>query len=94
MNQEVIGLLDSGANISVSGKGSESIIRDSKIRVEQDETLVQTADGQVHSGNGKILLPITFNNCTKLVSCLIVPSLRHKILFGCDFWRFLGLNQK
>lgn len=86
LNNEVIGLLDSGANLSVLGKGSDTIIHDSQIQVEEDNRIVQTADGQLHNGNGRIKLPIKFNNQTKLITCLIVPSLKHKILFGCDFW--------
>lgn len=86
MNQEIIGLLDSGANISVLGDGSNMIVEQSGIKVEDDGTLVQTADGKVHSGNGRINLPITFNGITKIIRFLIVPSLRHKVLFGCDFW--------
>lgn len=85
-NSDVIGLLDSGANISVLGKGSEEIVKLSGVNVEKDGSMVQTADGNFHAGHGRISLPITFNGITKIIKCLIVPSLRHQILFGYDFW--------
>ena len=85
-DKEIIGLLDSGANISVLGNGSDALIKESKIQVEEDNRIVQTADGKFHNGRGRISLPITFGKKTKIVKCLIVPSLKHKILFGCDFW--------
>jgi hypothetical protein len=91
LGKEAIGLLDSGANVTVLGKGSAEIINQCNIRVERKDTIVQTADGKHHECEGQITLPIEYSDKTRLIKCLIVPTLKHQILFGCDFWKAFKL---
>lgn len=91
LSNEVIGLLDSGANVSVLGRGSDILIVKTGIKVTQANSKVQTADGQLHQCDGIVNLPITYNDVTQILKCLIVPTLKHRILFGCDFWKAFRL---
>lgn len=88
---DIIGLLDSGANISVMGIGSEVIIKKCKLALEPDTTIVATADGKHHVTAGCVNVPVTYNETVKVVKFHVVPSLRHKMLFGCNFWNIFGL---
>lgn len=83
---EVTGLLDSGANVSVMGTGSECILKKCHKSLEKDDTIIATADGKLHYTVGCVNVPVVFNGTTKVVKFHVVPSLTHKILFGCNFW--------
>ena len=85
-NRELTALLDSGANVSILGKDSEDIIDENNLIVRPNDSIIKTADGKEHKVKGTIDIPITYNNVTKVVKCLIVPSLVNKLLFGANFW--------
>jgi transposase InsO family protein len=91
LDKDVIGLLDSGANISLLGKDSGTIIKASGIKVDPFPAMVQTADGKRHETKGVISLPIKYNGETRIIKCIIVPSVKHQILFGWDFWKAFGI---
>lgn len=81
-NKELTALLDSGANVSILGRDSEDIIEEFNLIISFDNSIIKTADGKSHKVNGSIDIPITYNDVTKVVKCLIVPTLENKLLFG------------
>ena len=84
--REVTALLDSGANISVLGQDSEDLIKENGLKTRVDASIIKTADGKKHNSVGSIDIPITYNEVTRVVKCLIVPTLVNKLLFGANFW--------
>lgn len=89
---KIRGLLDSGANITVLGKGSECFMSDPNIRLHSLTKSVQTASG--HSANilGYICVPVTYQNKTHTMNVFIAPSLQQELYLGIDFWNIFGMT--
>lgn len=86
------GLLDSGANCTILGKGSSLLISQLNIKIRPFHTILKTADGTSHSANQIIDLPITFNNRTKVVQTLVVPTIAKPLILGMDFWKTFNIK--
>lgn len=86
------GLLDSGASSSILGCGSEKIVADLALPVQNIAVTLRTADGTVHSSTGAVKVPVTFNNITREIQMLIVPSLSNKLILGIDFWDLFNIR--
>lgn len=80
------GLLDSGASCSILGKGSENFSNQLNLPRYEISTCLKTADGTSHPANYYLNIPYTFNNKTKVVPTLIVPTLSKPLILGMDFW--------
>lgn len=74
-NEDLLCLLDSGANVSVLGKGNLDFIARKKVSLEKCKTWVLTANGSKNEEKG------TFYVVTNL------PQLGY---FGMDLWRAYG----
>lgn len=85
-NNKIVGLLDSGANCTILGKGSLALIKELKLVKYSHTNFIKTADGTLHSANISVDIPITFNNKTIVMSVLAVPTLSKKLILGMDFW--------
>ena len=82
-------LLDSVANTScIGGELSQFILNDSTFSYIRFSRNVRTADGKVQPVMGSISLSISFNNKSNDVTFLIIPSIKHDIICGMDFWKF------
>lgn len=88
----ISGLLDSGASLSILGFGSENIISNLNSPVQTITVTLRTADGTVHSSTGAINVPVTFNNKTREIQMLIVPTLSSKLILGIDFWDLFNIK--
>lgn len=93
LDKKLIGLLDSEAQRTVLGKGSEKLIDELKLKVFQTSTSAKTASGAPIEILGYVNLPITFNGETHIIPALIAPVVRHKLILGYeDFWRVYKLE--
>lgn len=81
-----IGLLDSGAQITVVGQDFESIINELKLTKYPTNLTIKTADGTAHSNNFRVDLPIQYAGQEKTIKSLFVPSVSRSIILGIDFW--------
>lgn len=90
-NDNLIGLLDSGANITVIGKDWDKLIKKWKISVNKKRTTVRTADGTRLKSPGSVLLPINYNGQCKMINATIVPEIQKSLIFGMDFWNAFGI---
>lgn len=91
-DQQLIALLDSGANQSIIGSEGLYILDQFKIKIHSFKSkFVTTADGQKQKISGSVLLPICLENKCKLLEVLIVPSLCHSFILGSDFLKLFGL---
>ncbi|XP_055584991.1 uncharacterized protein LOC129737854 [Uranotaenia lowii] len=87
----LIGLLDSGANKSILGQGAEHFIQICRLKVLPVDLEVVTANGQNLKVLGYVSTPVTFNDSTKLIDLLVIPSLKQKLILGADFWVTFGI---
>lgn len=79
------GLLDSGANITILGKGNDELVKSLKINAPITKPLsIRTADGTTHSTRADI--PYTTNGTTKTVPTLLIPTITTQLILGTDFW--------
>lgn len=88
------GLLDTGASVSVLGKGCEELILKFNIQKFVINTSVKTADGSNHRVNFFVNLPVNFKNTVKILSFLLVPGLSKEIILGMSFFDLFGLEIK
>ncbi|XP_055542851.1 uncharacterized protein LOC129728436 [Wyeomyia smithii] len=82
----LVGLLDSGAHLSILGIGALKLLEKCDLRLFPSEVSLKTANGQELEVKGTVYLPVTFNEETKVIETLVVPSLKRKILLGINFW--------
>lgn len=82
----MIGLLDSGANITILGKGAENIIKTLDANSENQHLIIRTADGSEHKTSAVVSVPFTVGNETKNVRTLIIPTITTQLILGTDFW--------
>lgn len=86
-----VGLLDSGANRTVLGSGANFLIKACKLTIQPVNIDITTASGQNLEVVGCVELPITFGSVTKIVSALVIPSVKRGLILGSDFWRSFGI---
>lgn len=92
LGHKVLGLLDSGANISVLGKNSENLINKLKLKKIPLLSNIKTADGTSHIVTSYVNLPIYYNKTLHTVKTLVVPSLTKELVLGMDFWTLFGIK--
>lgn len=85
-------LLDSGANISVFGVGSERFIDDPKFKFYSLPSLIRTADGQAKRVLGYIYARIKFGNKSRKMRLHLAPDLQQPLYLGMDFWNLFGIE--
>lgn len=86
------GLLDSGANCTILGKGCETLLDDCNLVTTPYITNLKTADGTTHKSTQVVDLPITFNGKTKTLQTLLVPTLSKTLILGMDFWFLFNIK--
>lgn len=85
-DQEIIVLLDSGATGSIVGEKGLPILEHFKLKIYPAKLKnICTADGTPKSVTGLVDLPIVIGDTCQVVTALVVPSLPHNFIFGCDF---------
>lgn len=90
----VKGLLDSGASITVLGRGSESFLENSAVRFYNQPTLLSTASGEHQRIVGHIRALVSYGNKQRTMSIFIAPGLTQHLYLGIDFWKLFGLAPK
>lgn len=79
-SRKVQGLLDSGANCTILGKGALDFLKSVNLKKYHFQTNLQTADGTNHQADVYVNLPITFNNKTRTIPTLV------------DFWNVFNIQ--
>lgn len=91
-DSSLIGLLGSGAHLSILGIGAFKLIKQCGLQIFPSEVSLRTANGEELEVSGFVYLPVTFNGVTKMIDTLVVPSLKRRILLGMNFWRAFGIR--
>lgn len=88
LDQDIVVLLDSGAMKSVVGSHGLKILEIFNITINPSPCKhIFVADGKSQDVQGVVDLPISIGNDCKIISALVVPSLPHAFILGCDFAR-------
>ncbi|KAH8273751.1 hypothetical protein KR018_007136, partial [Drosophila ironensis] len=90
--KEFLALLDSGANKSVIGGGLAQQVLSQNNFPNNAKGAVQTADGQSQAVAGLIKIPLTYNSTSAEFPFLVVPSIKHDLICGIDFWKRFGIS--
>lgn len=92
LGHEIVGLLDSGANLTVLGQNSENLIKKLKLKPIPFLSNVKTADGTSHDVTSYVNLPIYYNKTLHTIQTILVPSLTIELVLGMDFWTLFGIK--
>lgn len=92
MGIPVIGLLDCGAQMTVLGFGCDKLLRDLKLKLQSTDLKLTTAGGSRLEVKGYVDLPVTFNGKTQLVTTVVAPTLKRRLILGMNFWNVFGIE--
>ncbi|XP_059220401.1 uncharacterized protein LOC131995628 [Stomoxys calcitrans] len=87
----VRGLLDTGASVSILGKGCRELMDKLEMSFRPIFSQAKTAGGQVHTILGKVQLGIQYKDQIKGMDFYLCPDLEQQLYLGIDFWRLFGL---
>jgi hypothetical protein len=94
-NKNAIGLLDSGAAVSIIGNNAHKELVDLDLPLHKDDSVsVVAAGGQTLKSIGYMLIPIDFNNNSHIITAYVVPEVSIPMILGVDFWRKFELCPK
>lgn len=88
---KTLGLLDSGAGVSLLGKKSNIVIPPRYLSAPKDVLSIMTADGTSHEVEAVANLPVTFNGKRKIIEMLVVPGIPKNLILGSNFWETFGI---
>lgn len=89
--EPLLGLLDSGANISVLGKDSLDFLKSIGKHFTKFSSDVATSDGTKQSIVGFIDLQVKYKDLEKFHQFFVVPTLKQQLYLGFDFWKSFGI---
>lgn len=89
-----LGLLDSGAQISVIGNNFHHTFINMGFSMESTNYSAVTADGRLQSVIGYITLPIRCAKHIRTIKFIVIPSIATDIILGIDFWTAFRLFTK
>lgn len=84
-NYNCIGLIDTGANLSVLGNNMHKRFLKNKSVLHKTYISARTADNSPLNVIGTLTLPVTCNKLTKTVDFLIIPNISTDVILGMDF---------
>lgn len=85
------GLLDSGANVSILGKGSEVFLNHPSVKFHSLPSTVKTAGGETQRVFGYVTATFKYGQKSGVHTFYIVPSLSQDLYLGIDFWHKAGI---
>lgn len=85
------GLLDSGAEVTVLGNGSEMFLENSGVRFYHQPSSLSTASGDKQRILGHIRTLVSFNGKKRWMRIFIAPGLTQNLYLGIDFWKLFNL---
>lgn len=91
---ETIGLLDSGACISILGNNSHTHFTKLGYSLYENKNSCSVANGLVLESIGSLCLPVSFNGQTHVITFHVVPSIVSDVILGYDFWIRFGLAKE
>ena len=90
-NEEITGLLDSGASVSCLGLNALKFLNKLNLAYKPIDRTIFTADGSKQEIKGIVDVLITYEEKTKPIELYVVPSLNQELYLGVDFWKAFSL---
>lgn len=90
LSEEVEGLADTGASVSVIS--SVSLIERLGLNINPVNLKISTADGTAYRCLGFVNVPYTFRSITHVIPTVVVPELAKDLILGMDFLRKFGFE--
>lgn len=91
-DKPLVGLLDSGASVSILGKGCYDLAKQLELSLFEIKSSISTADGSVHTIKHCAYIPFTFNDHTGVVLTVLSEAVEHGLILGIDFWKLFGIT--
>ncbi|KAH8258514.1 hypothetical protein KR038_009319, partial [Drosophila bunnanda] len=91
LGQQLTGLLDTGASVSLLGKGSRQLVDALGVPVQRYFSVVRTAAGEDRSIIGRIKVPVRYKGRVEYILFYLCPYLEQAAYLGVDFWRTFEL---
>lgn len=89
--KNIVGLIDTGANVSVLGKNAVEFLNETGTEIKSYNASVRTADGSSQSIIGRVRALVKFKDSEQPLDILIAPSLSQTLYLGSDFIRAFDL---
>jgi len=86
-DQEIQGLLDSGASISVLGTGCQELVDRLGLDWLPYRGNVKTANGEDQRILGKVIVRVVFWGREASMCLYLCPALKRQLYLGVDFWK-------
>lgn len=90
-NQELVGLLDTGASRSCLGRNAEQFLKSAGLEMSPYNECVQTANGSEQQVVGKVRVALSFRGKVRIMTLWVVPTLAQSLYLGIDFWKRFDL---
>lgn len=90
----IVGLLDSGADCSLLGKGCGDLISALGVQTSDSSSIVITADGTHHVVTKEVRLPVLYSNISRELRFILMPNLARKLILGIDFFNAFNIQIK
>lgn len=87
-----MGLLDSGAQVTVVGPKFLAIVDSGRVEVKPSTFTVRVADGTLHKTQHLLVLPVVYEGQTRTIEAPLLPCLKQDIVLGVDFWQAFGIR--
>ncbi|KAL7724235.1 hypothetical protein ACLKA6_004606 [Drosophila palustris] len=89
--RQMRGLLDSGASVSLLGRGCRELAEELDLPVKPYVSIVRTASGEDRSIIGRMVVPVEYKGEIREVEMYLCPYLEQTAYLGIDFWRIFGI---
>ncbi|KAL7723281.1 hypothetical protein ACLKA6_012819 [Drosophila palustris] len=89
--RQLRGLLDSGASVSLLGRGCRELAEELDLPVKPYVSIVRTASGEDRSIIGRMVVPVEYKGEIREVEMYLCPYLEQTAYLGIDFWRIFGI---
>lgn len=84
--EQFVGLLDSGAQISVVGSSFKSLVDRGLLKTKRSSFSIRTADGTSHPTDISLILPVSYCGQSQVIEAPLFMGLKHDLILGVDFW--------
>lgn len=91
LRKQLTGLTDTGASVSLLGKGGRELVDSLGVPVEKYCSVVLTAASEDRSIIGHVRVPVEYYGQVKSILFYLCPYLEQTAYQGVDFWQVLGL---
>nr|XP_022906017.1 uncharacterized protein LOC111417855 [Onthophagus taurus] len=91
LGRGIVGLLDSGATNTILGGPGIKILNRLSYVIEKCDFTCRLANGEECMVTGRASIPVTLENRVRIIEVLLIPSLKHTLILGTNFWKRMGI---